>query len=158
MSVNEEILRKPDLSSRPYDLYLERQLPLSPSIIYSAWTHYLDHWFAAPGSVIMFPKVNTVFFFETEYKPENHTHTERYAHYGRFLNLIPDELIEMTWVTGPSGTMGAETVLRINLIPQENGTLLRLSHCGFPDEESKSGHALAWPMVLKQLEIKYTSF
>jgi uncharacterized protein YndB with AHSA1/START domain len=57
----------------------------------------------------------------------------------------------MTWLTA-AGTNGVETVVTIELTPSESGTLLRLPHEGFPDEESRDGHEDAWPVALEYLD------
>ncbi|AET59615.1 hypothetical protein HPL003_14320 [Paenibacillus terrae HPL-003] len=136
----------PDISQRPYQLTVERQMEASPNVLYQAWTKRLDDWFAASGTVIMDARVNTAFFFETHFEGQRH------PHYGRFLRLEPDRLIELTWVTGEGGTKGHETVLTVELELSGNGTQLRLTHAGFPDENSRDQHEQAWPMVLDQLE------
>ncbi|MEI2396561.1 MULTISPECIES: SRPBCC domain-containing protein [Paenibacillus] len=136
----------PDLSSRPYNLSVERLLSASPEDLYKAWTKQFDRWFAAPGTVSMEGSVNTPFFFETRHEGQ------RYPHYGRFLSLEKDRLVEMTWVTGAGGTKGAETVVRVELETRGTDTLLCLTHAGFPDEESRDQHEQAWPMVLEQFE------
>lgn len=75
----------------------------------------------------------------------------RHAHYGRFLRLVPEALIEMTWITA-DGTRGAETAVTVTLAPHPPGTLLRLTHAGFPDESLCQRHRDAWPIVLLHLE------
>jgi uncharacterized protein YndB with AHSA1/START domain len=144
----------PDLSQRPFRLTVERVMEASPEVLYKAWTEQFDRWFAAPGSVIMQGKVNTAFFFETVYQPETQSEAQRHPHYGRFLRLTLNRLVEITWLTGAGGTKGAETVVTVEFTPQGNGTLLHLTHAGFPDEESRAGHEQAWPFVLEQLDRK----
>lgn len=116
----------------------------SPTVLYRAWTEHFDRWFAAPGAVLMTPAVNEVCFWEV------HFEYSRYPHYGRFLRLERDRLVELTWVS--PGTKGYETVLTVELSPAGRRTRLHITHAGFPDEASRAEHEQAWPDVLKQLD------
>jgi uncharacterized protein YndB with AHSA1/START domain len=144
-------IRVPDLSGRPYHLTLDRHFAVAPPALYQAWTTGFDRWFAAPGSMLMQPVVNAVYFFETEYQQPGQP-AQRHPHYGRFIRLIADRLVELTWVTGAGGTEGAETVVTVQLQPIGQGTHLRLAHAGFAGESARDRHHQAWPFVLDQLD------
>jgi len=138
----------PNLEDRPFDLTAERVVDLAPKTLFFAWTTGWGDWFAAPETVISTGGPGSAFFFEV------HPHGKRYPHYGRFLRSECFKMVELTWVTGPAGTKGAETVVTVEFEEVEGGTLIKLRHAGFPDEESRDKHKTAWPMVLEQLETK----
>ena len=119
-----------------------------PSEVYTAWTERFDLWFAQPGTVSMVPEPGRPYFFY------NRDEWGRHPHYGRFLDITENRLIEMTWMTGngtTEGTAGAETILRIELVPNGAATEIRLTHSGFVSEESCAAHKENWPLALNEL-------
>jgi uncharacterized protein YndB with AHSA1/START domain len=136
----------PALPEKPATLSVERVMAVAAGVLYRGWTVDFDKWFASPGSVLMTPAVDVPFYFQTEFGGR------RNAHYGRFLRLEPNRLIELSWVTGAGGTEGAETVVTVELTPSDERTTVRLTHSGLPNEQARSAHNQAWPLVLAQME------
>ena len=135
----------PDISSRPLSMTVECQMKADAGAIYEAWTEKFDCWFAEPGELIMVPEVDRPWFFKNRKDWGSH------PHYGRFVELDKDRLIVTTWLTGKGGTAGAETIIRVELTPEDGFTLLRLTHSGFQDEEARQGHLDNWPEGLECL-------
>lgn len=142
-------LPRPDLSERPHQLTVQRKMEASPASIYRAWTQDFDSWFASPGVIRMRSEEGEPFFFETDHEGERH------PHYGRFLRLVQDRLVELTWMTGTPGTGGAETVVTVELDPADDGTNLRLTHAGFYDQAGIKQHE-TWPTLLVGLDEQLT--
>ncbi|MCK5942312.1 MAG: SRPBCC domain-containing protein [Planctomycetes bacterium] len=143
------VIARPDLSARPLQTTCERVLAASRSRVFAAWTERFDAWFAEPGTVAMVAEPGRPWFFY------NRVEWGRHPHYGRFLELVEDELVETTWLTGNGevvGTEGAETVLRVELLAEGDATRLRLTHSGFAAERARAGHAENWPLALVELE------
>lgn len=141
---------RPDLSTRPLQMTCAHTVTAKPADVYAAWTERFDIWFAQAGTVSMVPEPGRPYFFY------NRDAWGRHPHYGRFLDLEKNQLVEMTWMTGngtAEGTEGAETILRIELVPKGAGTEIRLTHSGFVSEESCSGHEENWPLALKELDV-----
>jgi hypothetical protein len=133
-------------SDNTHEIVVEQNLSARPSDIYLAWTQQFERWFAEPGTVVMRAVVGEPFRFETTHEGN------RYPHFGRFLVLDPDRLVEMSWVTGRNGTWGAETVVRLEIFPADSGSRVRLTHSGFYEAAAAIGHADAWPQVLRHLD------
>ena len=129
-----------------YTLDIDRVISIPAETVYRAFTDRLDEWFGAPGSLVITPEVGGLYNFETEMDGQRH------PHYGRFLELVPGKRVSMTWLTGNPGTLGAETVVTVDLTEQQDGTQVRISQSGFYDEASRDGHEEAWPLVLEHLE------
>ncbi len=139
---------RPDLSKRPLQATCEYMINATPARVYTAWTERFDLWFAQAGTVAMVPEPGRPYFFY------NRDEWGRHPHYGRFLELVENELIEMTWMTGDGtseGTGGAETVLRVELVDKRGATQVRLTHSGLPTERSRAGHQENWPLALELL-------
>jgi uncharacterized protein YndB with AHSA1/START domain len=124
-----------------------------PDEVFAAWTERFDTWFAQAGTLALVPEPGRPFFFY------NRDDWGRHPHYGRFLEVRDNQLIEMTWMTGngtSEGTEGAETVLRIELVPRGEATEIRLSHSGFVSAQSLNGHEENWPLALEILDAALT--
>jgi uncharacterized protein YndB with AHSA1/START domain len=135
---------EPDLSGRPLHATAVRAMSADPRDLYRAWTQEWDRWFAAPETVWMRAELGAPFFFLVDFEGQQH------PHYGRFLRLEPDRLVEHTWIT--AATHGLETVVTVELEPLGSGTWLTLTHTGWADEDSRHAHEDAWHSVLATLD------
>jgi uncharacterized protein YndB with AHSA1/START domain len=135
---------RPDLSSTPLKAVVTRKFTAHAPTLYRAWTADIDRWLAAPGSALLTPEVNSVFYFQTAHG------SFRAPYYGRFLSTKRNRLLEFAWVS--LGTSGAETVVTLEFTPDESGCKLRLTHTGFSDGPLRDEHTKAWRKVLSDLE------
>ena len=130
-------------------LTITRTSPLSASTLYRAWTTGWGSWFAEPDTARVQAEVGEPFFFDVAQRFNDAREPVRHPHYGRFLRLVPDALVSLTWVTGAGGTAGAETLLTVHLDAIAGDfTRVTLTHEGFTTAETRNAHEVAWPMIL----------
>ena len=130
-------------------LTITRTSPRSAATLYRAWTTGWGSWFAESDSARVRADVGEPFFFDVAQRFTDGRPTVRHPHYGRFLRLVPNALVSLTWVTGTGGTAGAETTLTVHLDAIAGDfTQVTLIHEGFATAEARAAHEAAWPMIL----------
>jgi uncharacterized protein YndB with AHSA1/START domain len=132
-----------------------REIDAKPREVFAAWTdpeHPASPWSKRNGPIrltIMNRAVDGLFYINMGPPMPLSTH------YGRFIRLDRPRLIEHTWAS--EGTQGADTLVRITLKTNGNGTLFSLRHAGLPDAESARAHEEGWGMILGWLEYGFAS-
>lgn len=69
-------------------------------------------------------------------------------HGGEYRRLVPYTLLVFTWES-PFSIDGS--TVTVNLSEEEDGTLVKLTHVKFPDEDSRSNHEGGWTSILGTL-------
>jgi uncharacterized protein YndB with AHSA1/START domain len=76
---------------------------------------------------------------------------------GEFLELDPPRRLVYSWGWEPGGfdktTPPASSTIEIELVPDGEGTTLRFSHRGLPNEEAVQSHAHGWDHYLERLVV-----
>jgi uncharacterized protein YndB with AHSA1/START domain len=80
---------------------------------------------------------------------------EAFAVEGVYRAVDRPKLLEYTWKHDWDGGSKDVTVVRIELTERNGATLVRLTHTGFTDEESRQDHNKGWGTVLGWLK-EYT--
>jgi uncharacterized protein YndB with AHSA1/START domain len=75
---------------------------------------------------------------------------------GEFVELVPDRRIVFTWGWEGDGSPVApgSTTVVIELEPDEDGTLLRLTHTGLAPPPVAEHHREGWELYLERLRIR----
>lgn len=130
-------------------LTITRTSPRSAAALYRAWTTRWHAWFAGADTIRMQAEAGAPFFFDVVQLFPDGQDPVRHAHYGRFLRLVPDALVSLTWVTGAGGTAGAETTLTVHLDAVAGDfTQVTLTHEGFATAQARDTHDAAWRVIL----------
>ncbi|WP_396221177.1 SRPBCC domain-containing protein [Gemmatimonas sp.] len=132
-----------------YTLTITRTSPRSATTLYRAWTTGWTSWFAESDTARVRAEVGEPFFFEVAQRFTDGREPVRHPHYGRFVRLVPDALVSLTWVTGAGGTAGTETTLTVHLDAIAGDfTQVTLTHEGFATVDARDAHEAAWPLIL----------
>jgi uncharacterized protein YndB with AHSA1/START domain len=77
---------------------------------------------------------------------------------GEFVELDPPRRLVFTWGWEPGqdashGVPPGSSTVEIELVPSGDGTTLRFSHTGLPNEEAATSHAHGWDHYLERLVV-----
>ncbi len=76
----------------------------------------------------------------------------RLAMGGQYLEVQPPNRLVFSWVWEAGPLPGVETLVAVDLQPQDGGTLLQMRHSGFPAEAVRDSHAERWHSIFDQLD------
>lgn len=134
---------------KTFELTVARTIQATPLEVYMVW---LDHtapgspWFGTARAIVQ-PDVDGLFFHSVERGGKS------YAHYGRFVDLVPGVRIQHTWVS--EATRGLESMVTITLEAQGDDTLMTLRHSGVPDDAMGRQHEDGWGFVLSMIADRF---
>lgn len=125
--------------------------------VFDAWTDpdVLKRWWAA-GETWETPRAEVDLRPGGRYRLSMKTDTgEVHTVAGEYREVQrPERLVySWQWEEGPEPVQGGnETLVTVDFVEEGDGTLVRLTHTGFPGEEFKQMHAQGWEAVLANLE------
>ncbi len=134
-----------------HSLTVQRQISADAEAIFKAWTtaESMMAWMS-PGPGMSLPVAKLDVRIGGEYQLVFASPDEEYAHHGTYLEVDPPKRLSFTWIS-PS-TQGQESVVTIDLEPNDGGTLLTLNHTGLPSEDSSASHTGGWANILEGLD------
>ena len=126
--------------------------------VFDAWTNpeVLKRWWAAAPTWET-PLAEVDARVGGSYKLSMRTDTgDVHTVHGEFTEVRPPERLAYTWSwdEGPDAAMaGSErSVVVVEFIEDGDGTLVKLTHSGFANEQVREMHAQGWQAVLANLE------
>jgi uncharacterized protein YndB with AHSA1/START domain len=123
------------------ELTVSRLIPATPQEIFDVWLDPKSPggpWFGA-DRVVVDARVGGLFHHAMKHEGRE------WAHYGRFIHLDRPRLIEHTWMS--EATRGLDSIVRIVLEAQKEGTSFTLVHSGLPDDAMGRQHHEGWTFI-----------
>lgn len=135
-------------------LRMRRLLPASPELVFAALTRaeMLRHWICPEGFRVVSAEADARVGGRLRIamrSPEGQV----FETSGVYREVTSGELLVFTWTWQPSHTMaGVETVIRIELTAQGDGTMVTMTHTGLPTQSERDSHAWGWTGAFDHLE------
>lgn len=132
---------------------MERELKASAERVFQAWTdpNQLVQWFrGAPGTKVESAEVDLR--VGGRYRIVIRSEDDEFIVFGTYSVVDPPRLLEFTWRWEVSSIEPGDTLVRVELLPTDAGTHLRLTHSNFSTERSSQVHDQGWTGVLSTLE------
>jgi uncharacterized protein YndB with AHSA1/START domain len=133
-------------------LVVRRSLPVARELVFSAWLdpNSLAQWMRPGQATETFveadPRVGGRFRIVMRHGREGN---RDYEHRGEYLVIQPPSLLSFTWIS--EATDQQPTVVTVELLEQDGGTELILTHRRLPPKEIE-GHRRGWTDAVRLLE------
>ncbi len=140
------------LAARP-GLTLTRRLHARPEKVYAAWADPLNlvQWFAQtqakPGSLEADLDVRVGGRYRISWSDAKGEHFEVG---GVYREVVPNQRLQFTWAW--HSTPERESLVTVQLKPDDAGTLLIFDHEQFADETARDNHKRGWSTFFDGLE------
>lgn len=151
MATNQAASARP--AERP-SLTITRRLRARPEKVYAAWTQpeQLIQWFgtaqAKPGSFRAEIDLRVGGRYRISF--EDHRSGEYHEVGGVYREVVPNERLVFSWAW--HSTPERESLVTVQLKPDDGGTLLVFNHAQFLDEVARDNHQRGWNEFFTQLE------
>jgi len=154
MAINQAATARP--AERPNErpsLTITRRLRARPEKVYAAWTQpeQLIRWFgtakAKPGSFKAEIDLRVGGRYRISFEHES---GEYHEVGGIYREVVPNERLVFTWAW--HSTPERESLVTVQLKPDDGGTLLVFNHAQFFDEAARDNHQRGWNELFTQLE------
>ena len=132
-------------------LTVSRTIPATPAEVFDVWLDSQSPggpWFGA-ARVILSPVVDGLFYHCVRHDGHD------WAHYGRFVRVDRPRVIEHTWMS--EATRGIESIVKVTLEAQAEGTRLTLEHSELPDDEMGRQHQEGWAFIVGAIESRFAT-
>ncbi len=135
-------------------LTLSKNLPVPPEAVFDAWTtpSHMAQWLS-PMTTASIPRLDLR--VGGEYQIDMHGEGEDYVHTGKYLEIDRPHRLVFTWRS--EGTQQQETIVRLEMKPDGDGTVLTLIHERFPNAESRDNHEKGWTAIVAKLDDALTT-
>lgn len=131
-------------------LRIVRWLPATPEAVFSAWTDADSFQTWMCPSPIHRTTAELDVRVGGRFRIVMYGDDSQTVHTGVYREIQPPERLVLTWVS--TITRHHPTLVTVELRPHDDGTLLTLTHEGFPDVETATRHDNGWQSIVAKLE------
>ena len=142
-------------TTQPVSLKVSRLIKAPRERVFAAWTTPADvmHWLGSNNCKVVTAKIDPRVGGEYSFAVKSDDHGDTCVS-GVFREVNPPSRLVFSWKIGgctPSAA-GIDTQVTVNLTEQQGGTMVQITHEGFPDTEVRDGHVRGWTDSLAKLE------
>ncbi|MCE0523600.1 MAG: SRPBCC domain-containing protein [Methylacidiphilales bacterium] len=141
-------------TTQPVSLKISRLIKAPRERVFAAWTNANEfaQWLGGGGRKVVHASIDLR--PGGEYRLKTVGGSCDIDMVGEYRDVKPPELISFTWTTGGCTPehKGTQTLVTVELKEQKGGTLVELTHEGFPTTEMCDKHEKGWNASFEVLE------